>query len=78
MRKVTLSNGKEFDVAPLSCKAVRELRKQQKEGLDDIFATVEAAGFKMSELDNLPFPDVLALNRAVVAETYGLESETKN
>ena len=78
MRKVTLSNGKEFEVAPLTCKAVRELRKQQKEGLDDIFATVEAAGFKMADIDNLPFPDVLAINKAVVAETYGIESEVKN
>ncbi len=78
MRKVTLSTGKEYDVAPLTCKAVRELRKLQKEGLDDIFATVEAAGFKMADMDNLPFPDVLALNKAIVAETYGIEAETKN
>ncbi len=57
---------------------MRELRKMQKEGLDDIFATVEAAGFKMADMDNLPFPDVLALNKAIVAETYGIEAETKN
>ena len=78
MRTVTLSDGKEFTVEPLTCKVVRELRKEQKEGLDDVFATLEAAGFKMADLDNLPFPDVLALNRAVVAETYGLEAEAKN
>ena len=80
MREVTLSSsGKKFTVKPLSGKDVRELAsKPREENWDLLFETLQRAGFKAEELDALPFPDVLELNKALTAETYGIEEEVKN
>lgn len=78
MRTIKLSNGREYQVKPLNCKTVREMRAAHNEGLDDVLATVEAAGFKLEEFDDLPFPDMLALSRGIISETYGVEVEEKN
>lgn len=78
MREVILSNGNSLMIRPLSVKAVRELRQAARDGLDDIFATVAAAGVDLASLDDLPFTDLIAVNKAIIAETYGLEDETKN
>ncbi|WP_417292322.1 hypothetical protein [Desulfovibrio porci] len=79
MRKITLSTGQEMTVNPLKGKDVRALRKKNTEdGFESLFVTLEAAGFGAKVIDDLPFPDVMALNKAVVAETYGIEDEAKN
>lgn len=80
MRTVTLSiSGKKFDVHPLVGKDVRELAVLPKEeNWDLLFETLVRAGFKQEILDDLPFPDVLELNKALIAETYGIEEEEKN
>ena len=79
MREITLSNGKKFQIRPLKGKDVREIAALPKdEDWSVTFETLRRAGFKQEELDELPFPDVLALNRAVVAETFGIEEEEKN
>ena len=80
MREVTLSlSGKKFSVKPLIGKDVRELALLPKEeNWELVFKTLNRAGFKDEDLDPLPFPDVLELNKAVVAETYGIEEELKN
>jgi hypothetical protein len=80
MRTVTLPlSGKKFDVKPLVGKDVRELAsKPKEENWDLLFETLQRAGFKPEELDALPFPDVLELNKALTAETYGIEEEIKN
>ena len=80
MRTVTLSiSGKKFGVHPLVGKDVRELAVLPKEeNWDLLFETLVRAGFKQEVLDDLPFPDVLELNKALIAETYGIEEEEKN
>lgn len=80
MRKITLSNGKEYVVNPLSGKDVREMNEMGavKDGISDLFCSVQRAGFGPEITDDLPFPDVMALNRAVTAETFGLPEEEKN
>lgn len=80
MREVTLSlSGKKFTVKPLVGKDVRELAsKPRTEDWEILFETLNRAGFKDEDLNPLPFPDVLELNKAVAAETYGIEEEIKN
>ena len=80
MREVTLTlSGKKFTVHPLVGKDVRELALLPKEeNWELVFKTLNRAGFKDEDLDLLPFPDVLELNKALVAETYGIEEEVKN
>jgi hypothetical protein len=80
MREVTLSlSGKKFTVKPLVGKDVRELAsKPRNEDWELLFETLNRAGFKDEDLNDLPFPDVLELNKAVTAETYGIEEEIKN
>ena len=79
MREVTLSNGKTVKVNPLKGKDVRELASMPRaENWDVLFDTLQRAGFSQKELDELPFPDVLEINKALTAETYGIEEEIKN
>ena len=79
MRKVTLSTGKDVSVSPLTGKQVRELRNTEAApGFDGVFATVEMAGFGPDVTDDMPFPDILAINKAIGAETFGIEEEAKN
>ncbi len=80
MREITLSlSGKKFTVKPLVGKDVRELAaKERTEDWELLFETLNRAGFKDEELNALPFPDILELNKALTAETYGIEEEIKN
>ena len=79
MREVVVSTGKKFDVHPLKGRDVREIFELKKtEDWGVVWETLHRAGFSQAELDDLPFPDILALNRAVNAETYGLQEEIKN
>ncbi len=79
MRNITLSTGKAFQVHPLKGKDVRELMAMpQDDSFAQVFETLKRAGISQEEADALPFPDILALNKAILAETYGLEEEIKN
>lgn len=79
MREVKLSTGKTVVVRPLTGKDVREIDAMPKAtGWSLLWETLHRAGFPQEQLDELPFPDVLAMNRAVSAETYGLKEEEKN
>ena len=80
MREITLSiSGKKFTVKPLVGKDVRELASRPKaEDWELLFETLNRAGFKDEDLNGLPFPDILELNKALTAETYGIEEEIKN
>lgn len=84
MRKLTLS-GQDFTVTPLKGKDLKALKAQGfdlVEGgyplLDGMDAVFSADGFNMAITDELPFPDALALFKAVKYETFGLEEEVKN
>jgi hypothetical protein len=84
MRTVTLS-GQDFIVNPLKGKDIKALKAQGfdlmgggysiSEGMDAVFAT---AGFDAAQTDELPFPDILALHKAIVNETFGVAEEEKN
>lgn len=84
MRTVTLS-GQDFIVNPLKGKDLKSLKAQGfdlmgggysvSEGMD---AVLTAAGFDVAQTDELPFPDILALHKAIVGETFGIEEEAKN
>lgn len=80
MREVTLPlSGKKFTVKPLVGKDVRELAsKPREENWNLLFETLNRAGFRDEDLNGLPFPDILDLNKALTAETYGIEEEVKN
>ena len=80
MREITLSvSGKKVTVKPLVGKDVRELASRPKaEDWELLFETLNRAGFSDEVLNELPFPDILELNKAVTAETYGIEEEIKN
>ena len=41
-------------------------------------AVLTAAGFDVAQTDELPFPDILALHKAIVNETFGVAEEEKN
>ena len=45
------------------------------EGMD---AVLTAAGFDVAQTDELLFPDILALHKAIVNETFGVAEEEKN
>ncbi len=58
---------------------VRELMAMpQDDSFAQVFETLKRAGIGQEEADALPFPDIPAINRAILAETYGLEEEIKN
>ena len=80
MRKIKLSTGKEILVSPLKARDVRELAAMPKEddGFLQMFETLKRAGFNDDVIDEMYFPDVMAINKAIIAETYGLPEETKN
>ena len=78
MREVTLSNGKTVQVAPLTGSQVRTLRKEKKDGLEEPFLIAEMLGIKAEEQDKMPFPDLVTLHKATLAETFGLEEDVKN
>lgn len=79
MREIKLSTGKTIVVRSLTGKDVRELDAMPKAtDWSLLWETLRRAGFTQDQLDELPFPDVLAINKAVSAETYGLKEEEKN
>lgn len=78
MRKIRLSDGKEITVEPLKGKDVRALMLEEEEGFAPMFKALERAGFSQEVTDDMAFPDVMALYKAVIAETYGVEQEIKN
>lgn len=79
MRNVTISTGETFPVHPLKAKQVRDLRKNPSEdAFDGVFQTLELAGFDAVMIEELPFPDVLELSKAVTNETFGVAEEEKN
>lgn len=82
MREVTLSDGSKVKVGPLKGRDVRDIDAMQRDEsvptLDTVFVTLERAGFGSDVTDELPFPDVMVINRAILAETYGVEEESKN
>ena len=85
MRILTLSTGADLTVNPLKGKDIKALKAQGfdligggysvSEGMDAVFT---AAGFDMAVIDELPFPDILTLHKAVVGETFGVKEEEKN
>ena len=89
MRTITLS-GQDFIVNPLKGKDIKALKAQGfdlmgggysiSEGMDAVFATAvfTVAGFDAAQTDELPFPDILALHKAIVNETFGVAEEEKN
>ena len=78
MRIIKLSNGEQRTIRPLCGKDVRELMAMpQEDNFAQVFETLRRAGISQEEADKLPFPDILAINKAILAETYGLEEEIK-
>ena len=79
MRTITLSTLKSVQIRPLKGKDVRELMAMpQDDSFAQVFETLKRAGISQEDADALPFPDILVLNKAILAETYGLEEEIKN
>ena len=64
-----------FDLAAVHERATWEQPAQESEGMDAVFTV---AGFDAAQTDELPFPDILALHKAIVNETFGVAEEEKN
>ena len=84
MRTVTLS-GQDFIVTPLKGKDLKALKAQGFDLMgggysisDGMGAVFTAAGLDTAQTDELPFPDILALHKAIVGETFGVAEEEKN
>ena len=70
---------------PLKGKDIKALKAQGfdlagggysiSEGMDAVFAV---AGFDIAVTDELPFPDILSLHKAIIGETFGVAEEEKN
>lgn len=79
MRTVTLSDGKTMEVGPMTGKHVRASNEpDKKDWIAVAFANLEAVGIGPDVTDEMPFPDIMKLSQAVVAETFGLPEEEKN
>ena len=79
MRTITLSTLKSVQINPLKGKDVRELMAMpQDDSFAQVFETLKRAGISQEEADELPFPEILLINKIILAETYGLEEEIKN
>ena len=79
MRTVTLSDGKTMEVGPMTSKQVRASNSpDKKDWIAEAFANLENVGIGPEVTDDMPFPDVMKLSQAVVAETFGLPEEEKN
>lgn len=80
MRNVTISTGETFPIYPLNGKQVREIHNKSSKDdvIDSVFQTLDMAGFDAVKVEELPFPDVLALSKAVTNETFGVAEEEKN
>jgi hypothetical protein len=85
MRTVTLTNGQEKEVNPLTRGQVRKLKpigfgtamfSVPREDYDEASDTVLALQFP--DFEDLPEPDCRALFAAILAETYGSREEEKN
>lgn len=79
MRTVTLSDGKTMEVGPMTGKRVRASNApDKKDWIEEMFANLDAVGIGADVTDEMPFPDIMKLSQAVVAETFGLPEEEKN
>ena len=82
MRKVTFSDGTEWEVRPLTAGQIRKVLDLPKKTGDDVinamFVAVETAGFSLDKYESLLWKDFKALHDAIWAETYGAPEETKN
>lgn len=76
MRTITLS-GQDFIVNPLKGKDIKALKAQGFDLMGGGYS-ISDAGFDAAQTDELPFPDILALHKAIVNETFGVAEEEKN
>lgn len=84
MRKVTISDC-EYVVNPLKGKDIRALREKGIDPLkgayvlsDGMDSVLTAAGVDVATADEMAFPDVLKLHKAIMDETFGIPEEEKN
>lgn len=84
MRTITLS-GQSFTVNPLKGKDIRVLKAEGIDFTSSTYSVAEhmdtvfgKAGFSVADTDELPYPDVLKLHKAIVQETFGVQEEEKN
>jgi len=78
MREVKLSNGKALTVNSLTGAQVLESRTSKLDAIDEAFSIAEINGIPKEEAKKMAFSDLRAIQKAVVAETFGLEEEVKN
>ena len=79
MRNITLSTGRVMTIQSLKGRDVRELMAMpQDDNFAQVFETLNRAGITKEEADELPFREILLINKLILAETYGLEEEIKN
>ena len=79
MRNITLSTGRVMTIQSLKGRDVRELMAMpQDDNFAQVFETLNRAGITKEEAEELPFREILLINKLILAETYGLEEEIKN
>ena len=78
MREVKLSNGKSMNITPLTGGQVKKLREQKEDGIGETFTVAEMQGIPADKVEGMYFSDLRAIHSATMAETFGVEEETKN
>lgn len=79
MRVLTLSNGKSYDIHPLTIGQLKALEKIPQDEFEDRLAKVcEVVGVPAAEIENFSAKDALKLQTELYNETFGSEDEVKN
>lgn len=79
MRTVTLSNGKSYNLSPLTMGQLKKLEKISQDDFEDkLYAVCEMVGISELEADDLPVKDGIKLQNELYAETFGTDEEVKN
>jgi len=78
MREVKLSNGKGMQIGSLTGSQVKKFRESKLDGIDEVFHVAEMNGIPGDRAEEMAFSDLRAIHEATIAETFGIEKETKN
>ena len=78
MRKITLSNGKELTIHPLTIGQVRTLFDGSIQPINQGFQMIDWEGIPSDAVNDLPYSELQMITNEIFSETFASETETKN